>query len=74
MDDPIRIALLFALTHFEAMDRANAAIHCSDVRYSPITFRLAEAYDAYALNVGDWPEVVARVMHHNGAYAEDAGR
>ena len=32
--------------HFVHLDHANAAIHCADVRYSPITFRFAEMLDA----------------------------
>lgn len=59
--------------HFWAADIANAAIHTSMVRYSPITFRLAEklldtevsGVVAYALE---------NVLNHLGTYQEDPGR
>lgn len=58
----------WALQHFKSMDEANAAIHCAPVRYSPITFRLAEA-------LGDqFSEEAAAVLKHAGTYQEDRGR
>ena len=67
-------ASLWAFQYFEAMDRANAQIHCAPVRYSPITFRLCLALrDA-------WPpdqiitETMAEVLRHHGAYQPDPGR
>ena len=60
-------ALAWALIHFEAQDRANAAIHCSPVRYSPITFRLAEA-------LGKEYSLAAAVLAERGKYVEDRGR
>jgi hypothetical protein len=58
--------LVWCLVHFEAMDRANACMHCAPVRYSPITFRLAHA-------VPEHPTAVI-VLDHVGLYEEDRGR
>ena len=63
-------AALWAVQHFEATDRANAAMHCAPVRYSPVTFRLARALHA----CGATDAYVQRVIDHDGAYAEDPGR
>ena len=70
----LREAALWALHHFEAMDCANAAVHCSPVRYSPVTFRLARALkDSWPSNE-DITEEMHRVLHHEGMYKEDPGR
>jgi hypothetical protein len=71
-DDPLLTAARHALRHFVHLDEANAAIHCAEVRYSPLTFRLAEALAAD--DVTDADSTVARVLAHVGAYAEDPGR
>lgn len=63
--------MLQCLRHFVHLDESNAAVHCSPVRYSPITFRLAEHLDLYS-SVTD--PFVAAVMAHVGQYAEDTGR
>ena len=63
-------AALWAIEYFEAMDRANAQIHCAPVRYSPITFRLARALRSAGANA----DPVQRVLDHDGAYEEDPGR
>lgn len=63
-------ALSEALRHFVALDNANAAIHCSPVRFSPITFRLAEAL----ASLGHQSNDVDLVMEHAGTYEEDRGR
>jgi hypothetical protein len=61
-----------ALRHFVHLDEANAAIHTAPVRYSPITFRLAEALRAESFLAND--DYVRRVMTHIGQYEEDKGR
>lgn len=63
--------LTWCLIHFVHADEANAAMHCAEVRYSPITFRLAEAL--VSLGENEHPLVVA-VMLDRGAYVEDTGR
>lgn len=73
MDSMIEAAL-WALQHFEAMDRANAAVHCAPVRYSPLTFRLAAALNDVWPADSDTTEEIARVLAHVGMYAEDPGR
>jgi len=62
-----------ALRHFVHLDESNAAIHTAQVRYSPITFRLAEALAPYAGTLDSTAEV-ARVIEHVGLYEEDSGR
>lgn len=64
MDD----AIAWALQYFKSMDEANAAIHCAPVRYSPITFRLAELLDA------EIDSAAEEVLRHRGKYEEDRGR
>lgn len=63
-------AASWALAHFYYADRANATMHCAKVRFSPITFRLAEVLAP--LDPTD--EIAAEIMTHRGQYAEDAGR
>jgi hypothetical protein len=65
--------------YFVHMDESNAAIHCAPVRYSPITFRLAEALEDHeARGLGCEPDAdfahLAQVVAASGAYAEDKGR
>jgi hypothetical protein len=67
-------ALLWAFEHFEAMDRANAKLHCAPVRYSPITFRLCRALDLLWADEEDITEEMAHVRSHTGTYPEDPGR
>jgi hypothetical protein len=66
------------LRHFIHLDESNAAIHCAPVRYSPITFRLAQELDAQINSTGESPDdhdlTVARVLAHVGQYDEDSGR
>lgn len=67
--------LLWAFKHVYHADLMNAAMHCAEVRYSPITFRLAEALHRH------WGELtpsqmsfVLPVLADKGAYEEDPGR
>ncbi len=64
--------------HFAHLDHANAAIHTADVRYSPITFRLAETLDdlrdvAVPIDAGS-VQLLDLVLAHRGTYPEDTGR
>jgi hypothetical protein len=64
----------WAFTHFYNMDKGNAAMHCAPVRFSPITFRLAEFLrDTMPLLSLHSPEY-NEVMDHLGRYPEDNGR
>jgi hypothetical protein len=74
--------LLECFRYFAYMDRANAAIHLSEVRYSPITFRCAEHLQHRLAEVkalvkdglsGDWL-LIESVLLDLGAYEEDSGR
>ena len=74
-------ALYESFLHFYHLDHSNAAVHMAPVRYSPITFRLAECladntHGVYILVVhGGWSEdELQRVMADKGRYAEDKGR
>jgi hypothetical protein len=66
--------------HFAHDDEANAAIHCARTRYSPLTFRLADALDRYVTPdvrgflTADGAALLNRVLSHRGAYTEDKGR
>jgi len=72
--------LLFqCLRHFVHLDESNAAIHCAPVRYSPITFRLAEVLMRESVETGQFlagvdDATVQAVLSHVGQYAEDTGR
>ena len=70
----LREAALWAFEHFEALDQANAKIHCAPVRYSPITFRLQRALREVWEQDEDVTEEMMRVWSHDGAYEEDKGR
>lgn len=73
-------AMSASFRHFYFLDRHNAAVHMSPVRYSPITFRLAEclSYEGRLQDMmydGDQTYVeVHQVMKHAGRYPEDRGR
>jgi len=62
--------LEYTFLYFYHMDCANACVHTSNVKFSPITFRLAEALNACGLQV----DKVAEVISHVGMYEEDKGR
>ncbi len=72
--------LIWAFSQNFHFDLANAAVHCAPPRYSPLTFRLAEAIDeerdrrgAPAPSPIILPEVYA-VLSDRGLYEEDPGR
>lgn len=75
----IHEALIHSFLHFYHLDHSNAAVHTATVRYSPITFRLAEVLGQYP-----WlPRSVAGVhsmdkvqdvLEDRGLYEEDPGR
>lgn len=54
-------------------DESNAAIHCSPVRYSPLTFRIAEYLWNHFPSYRAQTEL-ARVAADLGSYEEDRGR
>lgn len=72
-DNDLANAAHHALRYFVQLDESNAAIHTAEVRYSPLTFRLAEALAPYADTFGATPEI-ARVLAHANTYTEDTGR
>ena len=61
-----------ALSHVYHEDLANAAMHTAPVKFSPITFRLAEQISE--LEPDTQSEIVRHVLGHAGQYAEDTGR
>ena len=60
--------------HFYHLDHSNAAIHMAPVRYSPITFRLAEAINnQHDVSQTVFPDVYVVMLDRN-TYEEDRGR
>ena len=57
-----------AFRHFVHLDESNAAIHAAPVRYSPLTFRLAEVlmWTYPPLDNGPKDAVVRQVCEHRG--------
>ena len=71
--------LAWCFEHFYMLDRQNATIHTADVRFSPITFRLAETLDRHKkIKRQSLPMRVDKdlgdVLAHLGSYVEDPGR
>jgi hypothetical protein len=68
--------LFECLRFFVHRDEMNAALHFSPVKYSPITFRIAETLRDFMtdqLHLDRDPDVI-RVLEHVGRYEEDTGR
>jgi len=63
-------ALEWIVSHFFHVDQANAAMHCNEVKYSPITFAAAEALQA--LGGDTYP--MHKILQHKGRYELDPGR
>lgn len=63
-------AAAWALEHLYYADHANAAIHMSQVRYSPIVFELAESL----AELGATGEAIRAVLADRGRYPLDPGR
>ena len=59
-----------AFRHMYHADHSNAAMHCAAVRYSPLTFRLAEQLG----ELGRHGMEIDGVLSDAGTYAEDPGR
>ena len=72
--DSLLDALYQAFLHVYHADKSNAAMHCAPVRYSPITFRLAEQIDQLQPTSNEVLPDVYWVMKDRGEYEEDAGR
>lgn len=75
-----RIALGWCLRHFKSADEANAAVHCAPVKYSPITFAVAqcvhdliesEVVPSFDFEAADMAGVV---LSHRDLYELDSGR
>jgi hypothetical protein len=65
--------VLWSFDHFYHMDKANAAIHCAPVKFSPITFRLAHRLLA-TWGSSDITMELSEVRAHMNQYEEDTGR
>lgn len=66
-----------AFEHHARTDQANAATHLAPVRWSPLTFRLADQLDAMNVHADLDPsgaELLRLVQAARGAYPEDKGR
>ena len=67
--------LLAAFRQNFHLDHSNAQIHCGTVRYSPLTFRLAEQIQVIEPHVSaSHFSDVWMVLADKGVYAEDPGR
>ena len=70
---PLHDILWFSFLHMYHLDHSNAPIHTNTVRYSPLTFRLAEYlwnhFPSYQVN-----ESLRSVILDSGQYEEDTGR
>lgn len=70
----------FALLYFYHMDQANAAIHMTNVKFSPITFALAQKciedniYTPVGIGRGLLRSAAAEVMSQKDLYPLDTGR
>ena len=63
-------ALEWAVMHFYHIDEANAAMHCNMVKYSPITFAMAQALQ----QLGGSTYYMNKILSHVGQYELDSGR
>ena len=63
-------AIAMAFEHFYHLDHSNAAVHMAVVKYSPITFALAEMVAEFSPS---WDKVQA-VITDRGKYDLDLGR
>lgn len=59
--------------YFKALDESNAAVHLATVKYSPITFGLAECINAEPADSYDLHHS-EQVLAHSGTYELDTGR
>lgn len=66
--------LSHCLIHFWALDISNATVHCARVRYSPITFRIAEQFEGQEVENEEIRRVLDILSAHRGTYPEDTGR
>jgi hypothetical protein len=65
-----KTAVWWAFHHHYHSDKSNAAVHLSAVRFSPLTFRLADA-----VRESEWWCVhISEVLADKGKYSEDRGR
>lgn len=75
MTDEFSGAVDWAFEYFYHMDKANACMHTASVRFSPITFRLAEILSAaHPMDEELTSYALVEVMTHRGKYVEDQGR
>jgi hypothetical protein len=67
--------LLWAFRQNFHLDHSNACVHTAHVRYSPLTFRLAEKIQEQGVPIdAEHFSDVYMVLLDRGAYLEDAGR
>lgn len=74
-NEPVKpgVVLGWCLSHFVHLDEANACLHCAPVRYSPLTFRVAELVITMAAP-SRVHKLASEVLNHKGQYSEDKGR
>ena len=68
----------YAFEHFYHSDMANAAIHCTEVKFSPVTMDLAKLLSGSGVSFTELSSPVQididHVMSHEGLYDLDPGR
>ena len=67
-------SVLWSFLYFYHTDKANACIHCSPVRFSPITVRLFQELEDGWNPDEDITQEMAEVRSHIGQYELDKGR
>ncbi len=64
----------YAFLYFYHRDKMNSAIHMSGVKFSPITFGLANVLDHHLEGLEVVPEQLREVLEAAGKYDLDRGR
>jgi hypothetical protein len=72
IEDDLLAAAILAFDYFFHKDSMNSKIHAGEVRFSPITFKLANALRQYGALFGN--ERIDAVIEHDGKYEQDKGR
>lgn len=74
MDDLVELLVWCFRQNFH-LDHSNACVHTAPVRYSPLTFRLAERIQREGVRIdNEHYQDVYTVLLDKGLYEEDKGR
>lgn len=75
----VKFGMECALLHLYYMDKANAQMHCKPVKFSPVTFRLAEEVENFWQREeitlsGEGHDALSEIRSHVDQYELDHGR